>query len=63
MKMGSGPSAENSCFREWEGDRFGFSVSISGHYIILWARGDSEDAFGTYKLRGAGSAMFLNYDS
>ena len=44
------------------GDRFGYSVSISGNYAIVGARNEDEDASGGNTIYGAGSAYLFERD-
>lgn len=45
-----------------QGDRFGYSVAISGNYIIIGAPYEDEDAFGLNTLSDAGSAYIFEKD-
>jgi hypothetical protein len=42
------------------GDRFGYSVAISGDFIIVGAFREDENASGGATLNDAGSAFILN---
>ena len=46
----------------YDGDRFGFSVSISGNYAIVGAVYEDEDTAGLNKFNSAGSAYIFYKD-